>query len=951
VAKIDKSFFRYVWRNSRREQISILAVVLASLPLYFWSLDLPKSIVNDAIQGRAFKNGSATIRAFKLVLTLPDFLGGKSYELFAGLDMERATYLFALSMLFFVLVLINGGFKWLINLQKGVMGERMLRRLRFDLVRQLTWFAPEEIRGMKPAEAASMINNEVEPIGVFIGDAFVQPAFLGTQALTALVYILVQSVWLGIAAGGIVAVQGVIIPILRREQIRLGKQRQIASRQLAGRIGEIVESSPAIRAHATDFYERSEIGSRLGSLFFIRLDLYNRKFAVKFLNNLLAQLTPFFFYTVGGYLALKGRLDVGQLVAVIAAYRDLPPPVKELIDWDQQRNDVSVKYEQIIEQFDVDEPEEGEELAAPEDIAHCPKITVDALSVSDLHGAPLVENVTFSIDHPGHITLAGPPGSGGEIVARALAHQITRWRGTIRLNGQDVSRLRSGSLARVMAYAGPEPVLFPSTIRDNVVYSLRRRPPELPGPPLPKEEAKRRHEAERSGNPLEAPGDDWLDFAAAGVKSAVELDHRILQLFALLGFEEDIYRLGLLGKIRAADDEKLGREFVAMREAIRERLSQEGKSRLVEPFDPKLFNSNATIGENLLFGVPVGEVFAEHNLPSNPYVSKVIEADGLAVRLAEIGFKLAEMMLEMFAGVQAGNPLYERFSFLAASDLPGFQEIVNRSRSRRRSETTADRDKLISLAAAYVEPRHRLGLLDEATRQAIVRARARLREMIPESLASSVEFYDPQAYCSAAPVRDNLLFGRVAYGIANAQEQVSAVMKSALADSGFLNTVYRIGLDYQIGAHGRLLFPRQRAALDLARCLVKNPAILVLDDALRAFPGMEAKAILQSLAEEFKARVLITALPGLDDAVPFDLKINFDKGRVVGIDKGAEAPAPTGEIGVVAREAAAEKRAQEPSQEAAQNAQPDMEGKPRQETPAQDDEGQDEGAVQRQVAE
>ena len=73
-----------------------------------------------------------------------------------------------------LLVLINGGFKWIINLQKGVMGERMLRRLRFDLVRQLTWFAPEDIRGMKPAEAASMINNEVEPIGVFIGDAFVQ---------------------------------------------------------------------------------------------------------------------------------------------------------------------------------------------------------------------------------------------------------------------------------------------------------------------------------------------------------------------------------------------------------------------------------------------------------------------------------------------------------------------------------------------------------------------------------------------------------------------------------------------------------------------------------------------------------------------------------------------------------------------------------------------------------
>ena len=658
---------------------------------------------------------------------------------------------------------------------------------------------------------------------------------------------------------------------------------------------------------------------------------------MKFLNNLLAQLTPFFFYTVGGYLALKGRLDVGQLVAVIAAYRDLPPPVKELIDWDQQRNDVAVKYEQIIEQFDVDEPQEGEELATPVDAAHPAHIAVDSLSVADQHGTPLVENVAFSLDRPGHVVLAGPPGSGGEIVARALAHQITQWKGNIRLNGQDISRLRSGALARVMAYAGPEPVLFPSTIRDNVVYSLRRRPPELPGAPLPKEEAQRQHEARRSGNPLEAPGDAWLDLAAAGVKDAAELDQRILHIFALLGFDEDIYRLGLLGKIRASAEDKVGQHFVAVREAIRRKLAEESKSRLVEPFDPERFNSNATIGENLLFGVPVGDVFAEHNLPSNPYVSKVIEGDGLAATLAGIGLQLAEMMLEMFAGVQAGNPLYERFSFLAASDLPDFQEIVNRSRSRRRSESTADRDKLISLALAYVEPRHRLGLLDDATREAIVRARSSLREMIPKSLAGSVEFYDPGAYCNAAPVRDNLLFGRIAYGIANAQEQVSAVMKAALADSGFLNTVYRIGLDYQIGSHGRLLFPRQRAAVDLARCLVKNPAILVLDDTLRAFPAMEAKAILQRLTKEFESRLLITALPSLDDGMNVDLKITFDKGRVVGIEKGDEArSAVAGASSAASPQASAETR-----ERTLQGTQPES-------LAAEQD---DESAIQAQVAE
>ena len=52
-------------------------------------------------------------------------------------------------------------------------------------------------RKVKQAEVATMIKDEVEPLGGFIGDAFVQPAFLGGQALTALAFILIQSMWLG----------------------------------------------------------------------------------------------------------------------------------------------------------------------------------------------------------------------------------------------------------------------------------------------------------------------------------------------------------------------------------------------------------------------------------------------------------------------------------------------------------------------------------------------------------------------------------------------------------------------------------------------------------------------------------------------------------------------------------------------------------------------------------
>ena len=145
----------------------------------------------------------------------------------------------------------------------------------------------------------------------------------------------------------------ILIPRLRRRLLVLGRQRQITARQLAGRVGEVVDGINSIRVNDVSNWERAEIAGRLGRIFAIRFDIYQWKFLVKFINNILAQVTPFIFYIAGGYLAITGKLDIGQLVAVIAAYKELPSPLKDLIDWDQQRLDVQVKYTQVVEQFTI----------------------------------------------------------------------------------------------------------------------------------------------------------------------------------------------------------------------------------------------------------------------------------------------------------------------------------------------------------------------------------------------------------------------------------------------------------------------------------------------------------------------------------------------------------------------------------------------------------------------
>lgn len=46
---MDKSIFAFIWRYSRREQIIVLLTTLASFPVLYLSLEVPKTIVNEAL--------------------------------------------------------------------------------------------------------------------------------------------------------------------------------------------------------------------------------------------------------------------------------------------------------------------------------------------------------------------------------------------------------------------------------------------------------------------------------------------------------------------------------------------------------------------------------------------------------------------------------------------------------------------------------------------------------------------------------------------------------------------------------------------------------------------------------------------------------------------------------------------------------------------------------------
>ncbi|MGO4704574.1 ABC transporter transmembrane domain-containing protein [Microvirga sp. 2MCAF38] len=855
----------------------VCAVVLASQPLYFLSLDLPRQIVNEAIQGQAFKNGQATATFLKLAIHWPAWLGGGSVELFEGFQVGRIGLLLGLSTLFLIFVLINGAFKYWINVAKGALGERMLRRLRFHLFSMVLRFTPEALRTVKSSETATIIKDEVEPIGGFIGDAFITPVFLGFQALTALIFILVQNVALGLMALGVIALQFTIIPRLRRELLKLGKERQLASRELAGRIAEVMDGMEVVHVHQSQTWEKAEIGHRLFDLFDLRLRIYNRKFIVKFLNNLLAQMTPFFFYAVGGYFALRGTLDIGQLVAVINAYRELPPPLKELIDWDQQRLDVQVKYDQVVQHFAPERLLVEHEIEVVDDIPLTGVLKAQDISIPDTHGGVLIENVSFEIALPAHVALVSDGAAAASSLARILALQVPSFNGRLLIDERDMRLISPAVIGRRLAYAGIDPIMFPGSIRDNITYGIRYKPAEA-GHAAKREEARRIAEALRTGNPVESVVSDWLDYDLVGAKDADDLDHIMIDLLNRIGMQNDLYRFGLVGRVDPDRYPGMAERIVEARRRLRATFQSNGMADLVEPFDIHRYNDQATIAENLLFGVPTSEAMTGRNLAESVEFRRTLDRAGIFEDLTEMGLQIAETMTEIFEGVPPGHSLFQQFSFIGADEIDDFEEILRRH--ARGPLTKADEIRLLSLPLAYIEARHRLGLLDNNLRMRFVRARGLVREMLEFGGNPGVEFYDPDKLCTAAPLRDNLLFGRVSYNIANARARVAEAISAIVGELGLMESIERIGLDHEVGTAGRLLDPQQRAGINFVRCLIKKPDIFVVDGALTSFDEGRTQTLIEILLELCEGRSLFMVLANDRQVEAFDILVRFRKGQV-----------------------------------------------------------------------
>lgn len=856
---MDSTIFKFILRYSTKQQIYLLVMTGISFPFLYMSLDLPKTIINQAIGGRDFP-----------------------VEYF-GVQLSQLEYLFSLSGMFLLLVCVNGAFKFQINVYRGQLGERMLRRLRYDLYARVLRFPLPHFRRVSQGEIIPMITAEVEPLGGFIGDSISLPAFQGGTLLTILVFMFVQDPVLGLAAIALYPIQAYMIPKLQRRVNALGKERVKNVRKMSDRIGETISGAEELHANDGSRLALAQFTDRLGIIFDIRYEIYRRKFFIKFLNNFIAQLTPFFFYSIGGYEVIQGNLSFGALVASLAAYKDLSGPWKELLTYYQRMEDARIKYGQVIEQFDppgaMEEDIQSAEIEA--DFKLDREVSARNLGLTDEDGQALIESVSFRSEGSNKIAVVGPAGGGKETLVLLLARLLSPTAGQVAYGDKTLADLPETATGRRMAYVGPAAYLFSNSIRENILLGAKHKPNFVEASTESGEWKNDRQKAVDSGNSTDNPEADWLDYDAIGGSESGQIDQRLAELLKIVDMEDDVYSLGLRGTIDPAERPEIAERIMEARAKLRDRLAKPDMSELVEPFDEERYNTNATVAENLLFGTPKGDGFDLDNLAHNDYVRSILDKVGLTDEFLRIGREVAATMVELFSDLPPDHEFFSQFAFISADDLPEYQALLGRAERLGMDKLTQEEnDSLLSLPFKLAPARHRLGLIDEAAQAKLLEARKVFAADLPESLAGSLEFFSAERYNASASIQDNILFGKVAYGNADAAGRVGAALSETVVELDLRPAIINVGLDFEVGIGGTRLGSAQRQKVAIARALLRRPDVLILNEATAPLDTVSQSRVRDNLFAGAEDRTLVWSLQRAGLADGFDRVLVLSDGNL-----------------------------------------------------------------------
>jgi ATP-binding cassette subfamily B protein len=172
---------------------------------------------------------------------------------------------------------------------------------------------------------------------------------------------------------------------------------------------------------------------------------------------------------VGALYVMRGELTVGSLLVIVSYVQSMYQPLESISatagNLQEQFIRLRASLDLLDTQPDVTDPPEAIGLDRAEGA-----VRFDGVHFNYRGRPPVLKNISFEARAGELICIVGPTGAGKSTLASLIPRFYDPRRGKILLDGIDTRQLELASLRRQISIVLQEPLLFATTIADNIRY-------------------------------------------------------------------------------------------------------------------------------------------------------------------------------------------------------------------------------------------------------------------------------------------------------------------------------------------------------------------------------------------------------------------------------------------------------------------------------------------------
>jgi len=813
IPVVKRSIYSWVFAGNLKLQLVLLGIIAVTVATRVLPLEMQKRIVNEAIN----------LRKIDLLLVYCGY------------------YLAA--------VMLANVLKYAINVLETLIAQRTTARMRKDLYHHILRLPMSFFRNTQPGFVVNALVSELTLPGNFAGTAVSAPVINILTLLAFAGYLFWLNPLLAGVSFSIYPIIVLAVPWLQNRANRANKKRVDVGRKLSSRIAEAISGVHEIHGNGAYRIEYRKYNKLVDKLMQVRIVWSLFRFGVKSANNLFVSLGPFIVFILGGYLTIKGQLELGALVAFLSAQEKLYDPWKELIEFYQVFQDGLVTYNRTLEYFDVEPDNE----LAPTDrppMELQPSLEVRDLSFVTDSGIRLLDGINLSLNPGEHLAVVGFSGSGKSTLALCIGQLYKYTGGQVLIGEEDVADMTKQDVANNIGIVAQAPFIFTGTIEENLLYACQ---------------------ALSAGN---GGQEDKPRLPSLDEKIAV-LHHT--------GIFVDVLRFGLNSLLAYDQHRELVDHIIRVRENFQREYGEELADH-VEFFDENRYLFYSSVAENLTFGAANKEAFAATVLSRNAYFLDFLDQADLTRPLISLGAELARQTVDIVGNLPPEAIFFEQ-SPINPEELDAFKLTVERLRRKKLHELSPeDRGKLLELALRFTPGVHKTVGLPKMLESLILEGRALFRAKIMTDEPDAFTFYQMSDYIYSQTILNNIFFGKTKTTGSKAQEKIDQSIIQLLIAEDLLETIIAIGMRFEVGSKGERLSGGQRQKLAIARAFLKNPRFLIMDEATSALDNKSQTRIQNLLETRWKKRSTVIAVVHRLDIIK-----NFDRVAVMKAGKIIEA--------------------------------------------------------------